>query len=68
MAAAVLGALNIALEVVVPALGIEDGVNRALGDVNTSDPVDAVFGLCAVVLVVTLLPRGGGWMSRFNGH
>lgn len=41
------------------ALGdIDEAVNRAMGDVNTTDPVDGLFGLVAVALVVLLLPPG----------
>ena len=58
-AALALVVLNLGLEVVVPALGIEDDVNEAMGDVNTSDPLDAVFGLVAVDLVLALLPWRG---------
>ena len=57
VAAVALGALNVGLEVALPALGVDDEVNDALADVNTSDPIDALFGLSAVLLVLALLPR-----------
>ena len=57
VAATALVALNLGIEVVLPAFGVDDEVNEAMADVNTSDPIDAVFGLAAVVLVLGLLPR-----------
>lgn len=57
VAATALVLLNLGLEVVLPAFGVDDEVNEAMADVNTSDPIDAVFGLVAVVLVLVLLPR-----------
>lgn len=57
VAATALAVLNLALEVVLPAFGVDDEVNEAMADVNTSDPIDAVFGLAAVMLVLVLLPR-----------
>jgi len=49
--------LNVAAEVLLAAAGVDDEVNRAMGDVNTSDPVDGMFGLTAVVAVLMVLPR-----------
>ncbi len=56
-AGAAIAAANVVMEMVVPALGLEETVNRAMGDVNTSDPVDGLFGIAAVVLVLSLVPR-----------
>ena len=55
-AAAVLAGVNLVGEVLVAAVGWDDEVNRALGDVNTSDPVDGVIGILTAGLVVGLLP------------
>ena len=49
--------INLVAEVLLAIADMDDEVNRAMGDVNTTDPVDGLFGLVAVVLVVTLLPR-----------
>ena len=48
--------INLVAEVLLAVLDMDDEVNRAMGDVNTSDRVDGYFGLAAVVLVVVLLP------------
>ncbi|MFP5317998.1 MAG: hypothetical protein ACLGI2_06840 [Acidimicrobiia bacterium] len=55
--AAAFAAVNVVVEVLLAAAGLDDEVNRAMGDVNTSDPVDGLSGLAAVALVVGLLPR-----------
>ena len=40
------------LERVVAALGVDDELNGATGNVNTSDPIDGFSGLLAVGIVV----------------
>lgn len=57
-AAALLLAVNVGLEVLAGAVGVDDELNRALGDVNTSDPADAVAGSLAIAGVLALLPPG----------
>lgn len=51
-------AVNLVVEVVVALVGVDDELNRALGEVNTSDPIDGLVGVAACVLVVALLPSG----------
>jgi hypothetical protein len=54
--AAVLVAVNLVAEVLVAAIGLDDELNDALGNVNTSDPVDGLFGLAAVAAVLAATP------------
>lgn len=56
--AALLGVVNVVAEMLLALGDIDKAVNRAMGDVNTTDPVDGFFGLVAVALVVLLLPPG----------
>ena len=55
-AAAGLAALNLIAEVALAAGDVDERVNRAMGDVNTTDAVDGMFGLAAVAFVLLLLP------------
>ncbi len=55
--AAVLGALNVIAEVVLAVGDVDDAVNRSMGDVNTTDPIDGLLGLIGIGLVILFLPR-----------
>ena len=55
--AVALVALNVVVEIVLAIGDLDETVNRAMGDVNTTDPLDGVAGVLAVALVVVLLPR-----------
>lgn len=66
-AAGVLVSVNVVVEVVLAALGVDDEVNDAMGNVNTSDPIDGLFGVAAVILVVsTTRWRGSTASSTTN--
>lgn len=54
--AGALAAVNVVGEAVLPVLGIDDEVNEVMGDANTSDPVDALFGLAGIGAVLAVLP------------
>lgn len=58
-AASVLVAVNVFVEVVLALLGVDDEVNDAMGNVNTSDPIDGLFGVCAVLIVFLTTPWRG---------
>ena len=59
--------LNLVVEIALAVGNADEAVNRAMGDVNTSDPVDGVFGLAATALVLALLPpRQGADRNRIN--
>ena len=47
---------NLGAEIFLTLGNIDAAVNRAMGDVNTTDPVDGAFGLGAVALIVLLSP------------
>lgn len=55
VAAAVLVGVNLAAEVGLRVVGIDESVNSALGGVNTSDPLDALYGVTGAALVIGLL-------------
>jgi hypothetical protein len=50
-------ALNLLGEIVLALVGLDDEVNDAMGNVNTSDPVDGIFGIAGVLLVLLMIPR-----------
>ena len=52
-------AVNIIGEIVLALVGLDDEVNEVFGNVNTSDPVDGVYGIVGVLLVLSALPRQG---------
>lgn len=64
VAAVVAIAANLVLELGVAAIGIDDEVNDAPGDVNTSDPVDGLLGAAAALGVLALVKWPGGTPSR----
>ena len=57
LAAAAFAAVNVVGEIVLAIGNVDEAINRAMGNVNTTDPLDGVAGLVAVALVVALLPR-----------
>jgi hypothetical protein len=60
MAAGALLILNFVAEIVLAWGNIDEVLNRLAGNVNTSDPVDGLFGMGTVVVVTALLPWRGG--------
>lgn len=55
LVAAALLAVNVVAEIVV-AVGEVDDVQPMAGDINTSDPIDGLFGVATVAAVTALLP------------
>ena len=56
LAAAALVAVNLVAEMLLAIGGADEVVNDAMGDVNTTDPIDGLSGILAVALVVAMLP------------
>jgi hypothetical protein len=64
LVALALVAVNVVAEVLLGIGDIDASVNRAMGGVNTSDPLDGLSGVLGVALVVALLPRPGPGSPR----